>query len=144
MLAYGDEKAVLCPKTYPMKPLVTSQGLRMIELITVLGAAAVVFLVQEYGFPQQVRNMAAADRHIPFLLPMLQKDSRFTNIIVHTFTGANGSLLVTGELLSEDALRDLKRVVEASKPPVAVLYHVDVIPPELLQELSKPNTEITK
>jgi len=53
-------------------------------------------------------------------------------------------LLVTGELLSEDALRDLKRVVEASKPPVAVLYHVDVIPPELLQELSKPNTEITK
>jgi hypothetical protein len=126
-----------------MKQLVTSKGLKIIAVLTVLAAVAVWFLVQQFGYPRQRANMAAADKHIPILLPMLQKDSRFTNITVHTFTGANGSLFIAGELPAESDLRDLKQMVEASKPPVAVVYHVDIIPPELLQELSKPKSEGT-
>ncbi len=85
--------------------------------------------------------MAAADKHIPILLPMLQKDSRFTNITVQTFTGYNGSLYVAGMLPSESDLENLKQIIELSKPPVRVVYHVDILPSELIQDLIKAKNE---
>lgn len=118
---------------------VTSKGLQIIAIVTMLGVAAVL-LIQRFGpFPRQMENMAAARQHIQILRPALQQDSRFTNIVLHPFTGAGGSLLVSGELLSDAALTDLKQVVVTSKPPVEIVYHVYVIPLELQDEIRKTN-----
>jgi hypothetical protein len=123
-----------------MKPYVTTKGLRIIAIVTVICAIATFVLVELYGYPSQARNMAAAERHIPILLPLLQKDSRFTNFTVSVFTGQNGSLIIDGQLYSEKDLQDLKKMVDSSSPPVAVVYNVRVYPPEYRQELEKPVT----
>ena len=120
-----------------MKQPVTSKGLQIIAVVAMLGVAAVL-LIQQFGpFPRQMRNMAAAEQHIQTLRPMLQQDARFTNIALHPFTGAGGSLSVSGELLSDKDLADLKQIVATSKPPVEIFYRVNVIPPELQDELRK-------
>jgi hypothetical protein len=124
-----------------MKQPVTSRGLQIIAIVTMLGVAAVL-LIQRFGpFPRQMENIAAAEQHIQVLQPMLRQDPRFTNIALHSFTGSGGSLMVAGGLFSETDLQDLKKLVEASKPPVTVVYNVIVCPPELRQELSGTNKE---
>jgi hypothetical protein len=80
-----------------------------------------------------MQNMAAAEEHVHVLRPMLQQDPRFTNIALHPFTAAGGSLSVSGELPSELELSDLKQLVASSKPPVQVVYDVRVTPPEVLE-----------
>ena len=127
-----------------MKQPVTSKGLQIIAVVTMLGVAAVL-LIQRFGpYPRQMENMAAAAQHIPILRPLLQKDVRFTNITLSVYSGgANGSLAIDGELPSERDLQDLKQIVELSKPPVEVVYHVLVIPPELQEEMQKTNTGST-
>jgi len=118
---------------------VTARGLQIIAIVTMLGVAAVL-LIQRFGpFPSQMARMAQAEQHIQILRPMLQSDARFTNITLHPFTGAGGSLSLSGELLSESDLAELKQIVLASKPPVEVVYRVYVIPPELQDERRKTN-----
>ena len=122
-----------------MKQAVTPRGLQIIAIVTMLGVA-VVLLIQRFGpFPRQMQNMAAAEQHIRILRPVLQQDSRFTNIMLDAFSGAGGSLAVSGELLSDKDLADLKQIVATTKPPVEVVYQVVVIPPELLDEMRKTN-----
>ena len=114
---------------------VTSRGLQIIAIVTILGVATVL-LIQRFGpFPRQMRNMAAAEQHIQILLPKLHQDARFTNIVLHSYTGSGGSLMVSGELFSESDLQELKTMVEVSKPPVKVVYYVPVYPPESRQDL---------
>ena len=127
-----------------MKKPVTSRGLQIIAIVTMLGVAAVL-LIQRFGpFRRQMENMALAEQHIQVLRPMLLQDSRFTNIALHAFTGSGGSLSLSGELLSDRDLADLKHIVETSKPPVEVVYHVTVIPPELLEDWKKAKSESPK
>jgi hypothetical protein len=122
-----------------MKQHVTPKGLQIIAVVTMLGVAAVL-LIQRFGpYPRQMANMAAAKEHIEILRPMIHQDARFTNIKLYPFTGRGGSLSVSGELLSDRDLADLKEIVERSKPPVQIAYHVGVIPPGLLDELSRTN-----
>jgi hypothetical protein len=114
-----------------MKQRVTLKGLKTIAIVTMFGVAAVA-LFKKFG-PEgplrgQTRNLAAAGRHIPVLLPALRKDARFAALELFPFTGGDGCLLVRGTLNSESDLEDLKRLIETSKPPVAVLYGVVVIP----------------
>ena len=116
-----------------MKHPITSRGLQIIAIVTMLGVAAVL-VIQRFGpFPRQMQNMAAAERHIEILRPLLQQDFRFTNIALYPFSAAGGSLSVSGELVSEQDLSDLKQLVDRSRPPVEVVYSVSVIPHELLQ-----------
>ena len=127
-----------------MKKPVTSRGLQIIAIVTMLGVAAVL-LIQRFGpFPRQMENMAAAEQHIQILRPMLQQDPRFTNLSLHVFTGAGGSLSLSGELYSDRDLADLKQIVQTSKPPVEVVYHVFVVPPELLEDWKKSKSETPK
>jgi len=121
---------------------VTSKGLQIIAIVTILGIVGVL-LSQLFGpFPRQMRNMAAAEQHIYMLRPMLQQDTRFTAIALHPFTGSGGSLSVSGELGSERDLSALKQLVASSQPPVEIVYHVSVIPPELM-DLLKTNAGAT-
>jgi hypothetical protein len=80
---------------------------------------------------EQRKNMAAADRHIPLLLPVLAKESRFADIELSAYTSSNGCLLVRGEVDSGDDLEALNKIVKASHPPVEVVYMVMVITPEM-------------
>ena len=121
-----------------MKQPVTSKGLRVIVFVIIIGLV-IVILTQKFGpYPRQMENMAAAKKHALILLPMIQKDSRFSNITADAFTGgADGSLAIFGELFSDKDLQDLKNIVESSKPPVEVVYFVKVYPAEFRQELER-------
>jgi hypothetical protein len=80
---------------------------------------------------QQMRNIAAAERHIPALLPVLAKEARFAGVELKAYTALNGSLLANGEVASDADLTELKKIVTASQPPVEVIYKVRVISPEM-------------
>jgi hypothetical protein len=80
---------------------------------------------------RQSTNMRAVDEYIPSLQPLLDRQTRFSRIRLSTFTASNGSLLVEGELESEEELDALKKLVADSHPPADVLYHVEVVPPEV-------------
>lgn len=72
--------------------------------------------------------MAAAEKHILVLRPILQLDRRFKTLRLAPFTGADGSLLVFGDLDSKKDLEDLKQIVGTSNPPIEVVYWVTYIP----------------
>jgi len=76
-------------------------------------------------------NMRAVEQHIPVLRTLLDSDSRFGRIELSTYTGSNGSLMVRGELDSDEALEDLKESVGDSGPPAEVEYSVIVMTPEM-------------
>ena len=88
--------------------------------------------------------MAVAEEFVQFVQPIVRKDSRFTNIALHPFTGSGGSLSVSGELLSDKDAQDLKRIIETNKPPVTVIYRVVVIPLELQEEIKKADQKALK
>jgi len=57
-----------------MKQPVTSKGIKIIAIVTMLGVASVL-LIQRFGpYPRQMANMAAAEKHISILLPILRRE----------------------------------------------------------------------
>lgn len=105
------------------------------------GIAVVLFIRHFSPLNPQLQNMAAAERHIPVLQAVLERDSRFTNLALRPYTGHDGSLKISGELYADADLQDLKKIVEASKPPVAVVYAVPVFPPEFRRPGTTTNSE---
>jgi len=113
-----------------MKPFITPKGLRTITLIAV-GGIAFVLITQYFGpSASQGKNMALARAHATRLQPQVRSDSRFGDISLNANTGDGGSLWVYGSLTSEQESNDLRRVVEASHPPVPVRYDIRMVPPE--------------
>ena len=78
-------------------------------------------------------NIALADEHTTILRPMIEKEPRFANIQISSFTGSGGSLSVRGYVTSEEDMSDLKKMVAKSTPPVEVMYFVKVIPAGVLE-----------
>lgn len=126
-----------------MKQHVTSKGLRIIPIVTILGVAAVLLIQRFDPFLRQVENRETALQHIQVILPMLQRDSRFTRLWLRPSPDSDSSIAISGKLFSEADLQELKKIVEASRPPVTVVYHVKVLPPELRPELGKTKNAIT-
>jgi hypothetical protein len=108
---------------------ITPKGLRTIFAI-VFVRTIFILLSQRYGpRAQQAENMARATQHISILRPILDKDFRFTHIRLTSYTAANGSLLVSGDLSSDQDLDALRRTVEGSNVPVEVVYQVSTATP---------------
>jgi hypothetical protein len=108
---------------------ITPKGLRTIFAIVFVGTIFIL-LSQRYGpRAQQAENMARATQHISILRPILDKDFRFTHIRLTSYTAANGSLLVSGDLSSDQDLDALRRTVEGSNVPVEVVYQVSTATP---------------
>ena len=88
--------------------------------------------VQPYRFGEQADNLRLADEHAKKLHPVLNADPRFHAVQLQPYTGEGGCLAVTGHVASESDLRELKRVVIASCPPIkAIFTDVFVVPPNL-------------
>jgi len=84
-----------------------------------------------------MENMAVAEKHLPILRQIVEKDGRFTNVTAIVSTGDEGCLMIEGELHTDRDLEDLKQLVAASKPPVHTFYQVVVLPIELHDKVQK-------
>lgn len=124
-----------------MKQPPTRRRIVAVVLVVMFGIAIALFIRHFGPLNPQLRNMAAAERHIPFLSAMLERDSRFTNLSLRPYTAHDGSLKIAGELCTDDDLRDLKKIVESSRPPVTVVYAIPVIPMEFRQKGTTTNRE---
>jgi len=73
---------------------------------------------------RQQRNMDRAARHIPAIKAQIAGDARFADITLNPYTGNGGSLLVLGEVPSEDDVEALKAIVAKTNPPTPVAFVV--------------------
>lgn len=98
----------------------------IITIILLLGLAGIIYTVRHGPLTHQIRNLKAAELHIPILQPLLNQDARYAGLKAGIWTGEGGCLCVHGILNSEAELPDLKKLVMASKPPVGVIYHLEL------------------
>jgi hypothetical protein len=112
-----------------MSEPITPRGLKKIAAITLVGIVVVMIFKHfvPYTFDKQAVNIAAAKQHIPILKPLIENDGRFTNIILSQFTGSGGSLCISGDVFTDKDLSDLKRLVDSSSPPTAIVWEVQVL-----------------
>ena len=110
---------------------------RWLLLISMAVTIAVV-IVRLIGDPQ-AENMAKARAHAPKVIALLRLDPRFDNVKAEEFTGQGGSLIVRGDVASNTDLKDLRRLVESTSPPVHVAWFVHAYPPGT----TRPTTRIT-
>lgn len=99
-----------------------------LSTILLIGLAVLVYTAV-YGplpFTQQLRNLKAAEKHVPALQALLDQAPRFNKLKAGIWTGNNGCLSIHGVITSKSDLADLKQIVTSSKPPVGVLYHIDL------------------
>ena len=80
-------------------------------------------------------NMRRAEKHAEKLRPVLRVDARFQHIRLGAFTGAGGSLSVSGEVESEEDRKELKRIIMESNPPTEVVFLI--LSREQLRKLKK-------
>ena len=92
----------------------------------ILGPAIIYFLATCYPGTQQVRNIRAAWSHIQVLQPLFLQDVRFSKVKADAFTGGGGMLSIRGTLNSKSDFPALKKLVEASNPPLGVLYSLEL------------------
>lgn len=100
----------------------------ILSILLLLGLA-VLFYTMRYGplpLTQQMRNLKAAELHVPALQSRLNQDARFAGLKAGIWTGEGGCLSVHGVLNSETNLPELKKLVMASKPPVGIIYHLEL------------------
>jgi hypothetical protein len=90
--------------------------------VVAVGAASVAVPVAWWvaGLNERLR---LADGHASVVRQQLEADPRFSGIDVESFTGGNGTLLVTA-VAQPGTAQDLRRIVESTSPPVPVIYEV--------------------
>jgi hypothetical protein len=95
---------------------------------------SLLLLYQESG-PNQGRNMAKARTHIPVVAAKLQGKTEFDLIGMHPYTDLGGSLLIEGDVATNQDLLDLQKLVASTSPPVPIAWSVDVASPEEMDEI---------
>jgi hypothetical protein len=73
---------------------------------------------------RQRRNMKKADEHVPIVRQKLDAVPDFRHLHVAHYTDAGGSLIVHGEVRSEDDVKRVKEIVAQTTPPVTVVYQL--------------------
>ena len=97
--------------------------------VTIAALVTVASLTWLLVYPRtQGWNMERARTHIAVIQPAIRADARFQNVEVAPYTKDNGCLLVHGYVTSEQALNDLRRIIDGSKSPVLTRFTVSVIP----------------
>ena len=101
---------------------------------TILAAAFCVFGTWffVYGNPQ-MRNIRAAQGHVPIVRRALDRSSEYRHLRAGVTTSDNGAMVIQGNLKAKDQLADLMALVMSTNPPVKVKYSIRV---------GRPSTEI--
>lgn len=73
---------------------------------------------------RQRRNMNKADEHVPVVRQKLDVLPEFRHLRVAHYTDAGGSLIVYGDVRSEDDVRRVREIVAQTTPPVTVVYQL--------------------
>lgn len=108
----------------PAKPRYRRVFITLGVIAALFVAGAVLNHVWWYlGFRERLR---LADEHALKLQPVLQSDTRFSTLTAGSYTGADGTLIIEGEIPA-DSLRDLQKLVASTAPPVLVVYAVDEV-----------------
>jgi hypothetical protein len=92
---------------------------------SVIAAAAVLYYPYSRAASTQ-RHLTLAHEHVTRLEPMLGQDPRFVGVHVIETAREGGVIQVSGTVASLETLRQLRQLVEASNPPVGVLWAVDI------------------
>lgn len=99
-----------------------------IILYTAFFALIVVWLTKG---DSQSKRMAIAAAHIPKVNALIHPDPRFSEVKALAYTGPSstgpGSLGLFGSVKSEQDLEALRALVESTKCPVGVSWHVIVM-----------------
>jgi len=95
--------------------------------MVILAIVIVVWALYPY-LVERPLNASRAERYIPVVQAALGQDARFTEVRFGFFSkvGDSGSLMVLGQVDSEDDLKELKKIVESTSPPIVVKYKVEV------------------
>ena len=73
---------------------------------------------------RQLRNMKKADQHVPTVRQKLDVLPEFQHLRVAHYTAAGGSLIVYGDVRSEDDVKRVREIVAQTTPPVTVVYQL--------------------
>jgi ferric-dicitrate binding protein FerR (iron transport regulator) len=101
--------------------LLLAGGALVILVLSVLPFADDLFTAP-YRPGEQARNLQLADEHAAKLQPTLDADPRFRGVRLTHYTGEGGCLAAVGTVASAADLRDLQRLVIASRPPTKVIF----------------------
>jgi hypothetical protein len=77
---------------------------------------------------RQRSNMSRAEQHIPLLKAQIANDPRFASVQLNAYTGLGGSLLIRGEVASQEDAEALWAIIEKSNPPTPVAFVVQSAP----------------
>jgi len=100
----------------------------VILLVTVAGVVGLI-LVYTFGpAAKQRRRMVLAQEHAARIESQVYGDARFRHVSFGENTMHDGCFFVRGYVTSEQALADLKHVIEATSPPVPTYFAVRVYP----------------
>lgn len=104
----------------------TSQ--RVAVVVPAVAIAALAFIAwQAYDvYHTTIVNLHLATKHIAIIEPAIRADTRFQKVILNTITRNRGSITIDGVVASDQALNDLRHLMDSSKSPVRVAWSVDV------------------
>lgn len=92
--------------------------------VVVAGAASVYYPFSRAALTQ--RHLTEAHVHVVRLTPQLSNDPRFEAIHLSESARSGGVIQVTGTVSNAESLRQLRRVVESSQPPVDIVWSVQI------------------
>lgn len=98
-----------------------------ITIAILLLATAIYYPYSPGG--RQRRNMNLAAQHIEKKLkPLIANDSRFADVKLSPYTASFGSLLVSGDVASQEDVEALKAIVRSTHPPTEVHFYTRIEP----------------
>ena len=77
---------------------------------------------------REMRDLPLAKKHRPIIINALNKDQRFLKIIVRATTVPGKILSLHGTVTSDATLKNLKKIVNQTNPPIAVHYDIKIKP----------------
>lgn len=112
-------------------------------LLIILAAIAVLGGVELFTGPtlvHQLINMHRAKQHLPIVRQKLDAIPEFRQLRLFVYTGSGGALLVGGYLHTETEASQVREIVASTRPPVRVVYELDVITNEADRLIIWPNS----
>ena len=105
----------------------SSNSFRAIIIITLVGLIIVIALNTYGPFPTQMRNMEQARVYAESVNPLISQYQQLQLIRIESYTGNNGSLLVSGYLKSEEDEKLLHNLIDTENIAFPVSWYVDVV-----------------